>query len=62
VASNLIGWFSQLNAGLFLMRNLFVCTSSEFQKKRNTFESASGHLFDEKNLDVQESIFDKFKR
>jgi len=52
VASNLIGWFSQLNAGLFLMRNLFVSTSSEFQKKRNTFESASGHLFDEKNLDV----------
>ena len=62
MASNLIGWFSAMNAGLFLMRNLFVSTSPEFLTRRNTLKSSSEGLFVEDKKVESESIFDKFKR
>jgi hypothetical protein len=40
VASTFFSWFAQMNAGLFLMRNLFVSTSTKFLSRRNTFPSS----------------------
>ena len=48
VASLLINWWSSFNAGLFLMRHLFVSTSNEFLKKRNTLPSADKSFLDER--------------
>jgi hypothetical protein len=66
IAANLIGWFSNMNAGLFLMRNLFVSTSPAFLAKRNTLTSSSLGLFkkqgEEDSSNSKPSIFDKFKR
>lgn len=62
MAANLIGWFSELNAGLFLMRNLFVNTSPQYLSKRNTLKSSSAGLFVADKKTDEKSIFDKFKR